>query len=111
MSNRQLGDEFAYVLDRKIQTRYIGNSLEKPSLALKRNLVKNTTQDTEQLKQDGRRRSRSGSITPKENVNLLDASYSSGDRSYSSPRCVKEEEGEDCDDARYCQLNNLGAAY
>jgi len=47
MSNRQLGDEFAYVLDRKIQTRYIGNSLEKPSLALKRNLVKNTTQDTE----------------------------------------------------------------
>jgi len=40
------------VLDRKIQTRYIGNSLEKPSLALKRNFVKETTYDSEELNEE-----------------------------------------------------------
>jgi hypothetical protein len=42
MSNRQLGDEFAYVLDRKGQTRYIGNSLDKPQVLLKKNFVRDT---------------------------------------------------------------------
>jgi len=40
------------VLDRKIQTRYIGNSLEKPSLALKRSFVKETTYDSEELNEE-----------------------------------------------------------
>ena len=40
------------MLDRKIQTRYIGNSLEKPSLALKRNFVKETTYDSEELNEE-----------------------------------------------------------
>jgi hypothetical protein len=30
MSNKKLGDEYNYVLDRKNKTRYIGNTLEKP---------------------------------------------------------------------------------
>ena len=45
MSNRQLGGEFAYVLDRKGQTRYIGNSLEKPQLLLKRHFIRDTNFD------------------------------------------------------------------
>ena len=40
------------MLDRKIQTRFIGNSLEKPSLALKRNFVKETTYDSEELNEE-----------------------------------------------------------
>lgn len=42
MSNRQLGDEFSYVLDRKVQTRFTGNSLAKPTLTVKRNLIQAT---------------------------------------------------------------------
>jgi hypothetical protein len=35
-SNKKLADEQKYVLDRKNQERYIGNTLEKPQVLLKR---------------------------------------------------------------------------
>ncbi|KAL4445666.1 hypothetical protein ABPG74_006217 [Tetrahymena malaccensis] len=52
MSNRQLGDEFAYVLDRKVQTRFTGNSLEKPSLAIKRNFIQDTNTEAEKVQEE-----------------------------------------------------------
>lgn len=52
LSNRELGDEFSYVLNRKGQTRYIGNSLEKPMLLMKRNLIQGTTFAEQTLRRD-----------------------------------------------------------
>ena len=48
-NNRKLGDEYVYVLDRKNQTRYIGNTLERPAVLLKREFVRDTTNKQEQL--------------------------------------------------------------
>ena len=39
LSNRELGDEFRYVFDRKYAERHIGSSLDRPKLVLKRNFV------------------------------------------------------------------------
>jgi hypothetical protein len=49
LSNRKLGDEYCYVLERKKQTRYVGNNLEKPPVLLKRQLVGETTFQQENL--------------------------------------------------------------
>jgi hypothetical protein len=49
MSNKILADEIQYVLDRKHQERYLGNSLDKPSLIMKRKFVRDTTTDEENL--------------------------------------------------------------
>mmetsp|Transcript_24063 Transcript_24063/g.21100 ORF Transcript_24063/g.21100 Transcript_24063/m.21100 type:complete len:576 (-) Transcript_24063:3258-4985(-) len=49
LNNRQLGDEYVYVLDRKNKTRYIGNTLERPQVLLKRTFVQNTTTRSEDL--------------------------------------------------------------
>jgi len=40
------------VLDRKSANRYTGNSLEKPSILVKRNFVKDTVQQKEELVMD-----------------------------------------------------------
>jgi hypothetical protein len=45
LSNRKLGDEMKYVLDRKNEKRFVGNSLEKPRLLLKRNFIQDTNFD------------------------------------------------------------------
>jgi len=39
LSNRELSDEYRYVFDRKYAERYLGNSLEKPRLVLRRHFV------------------------------------------------------------------------
>jgi len=49
LSNRKLGDEFRYVFDRWYLKRYIGNTLDRPQLVLKRNFIRNTTFDMENL--------------------------------------------------------------
>lgn len=49
LSNRKLGDEFRYVFDRRYLTRYIGNTLDRPQLVLKRNFIRNTTFEMENL--------------------------------------------------------------
>jgi hypothetical protein len=51
LSNRELGDEYRYVFDRKYAERATGNTLERPKLLLKRNFVQATTLNTEKLKQ------------------------------------------------------------
>lgn len=43
LSNRELGDEFRYVFDRKYAERQIGSSLDRPKIVLRRNLVGGTT--------------------------------------------------------------------
>lgn len=43
LSNRKLGDEFRYVFDRKYLQRFIGNTLERPRLLLRRTFVKATS--------------------------------------------------------------------
>jgi len=43
MSSKTLGDEYRYVLDRKKQTVYVGNTLDKPQLLLKRSQIRETT--------------------------------------------------------------------
>lgn len=49
LNNRKLGDEYVYVLDRKNKTRYVGNTLEKPQVLLKRTFVRDTTSRQEEL--------------------------------------------------------------
>jgi hypothetical protein len=49
MSNRELSDEFRYVFDRKYAERYLGNTLDKPKLLLKRHFVQTTTVSEEVL--------------------------------------------------------------
>ncbi len=43
LSNRALGDEYRYVFDRKNLPRFVGNTLEKPKLLVKRNYIRDTT--------------------------------------------------------------------
>lgn len=43
MSNKTLGDEYRYVLDRKKQTVYVGTTLDKPQLLLKRTFKQDTS--------------------------------------------------------------------
>jgi hypothetical protein len=50
LSEKSLGDEIKYVLERKRKNTFMGNTLEKPSSLLKRHFVKETNQDQEQLK-------------------------------------------------------------
>ena len=45
LSNRELSDEYRYVLDRKYLPKTVGTNLEKPSLLLKRNFIENTEVD------------------------------------------------------------------
>jgi hypothetical protein len=49
LSNRLLNEEIQYVFDRKYFERFIGNSLERPSLLMKRQYVRDTTTDFEQV--------------------------------------------------------------
>jgi hypothetical protein len=49
-SNRKLGDEYKYVFNRKNAKRFIGNTLERPQLIMKRLKVRDTTFDSEVVK-------------------------------------------------------------
>mmetsp|Transcript_42592 Transcript_42592/g.49758 ORF Transcript_42592/g.49758 Transcript_42592/m.49758 type:complete len:338 (-) Transcript_42592:123-1136(-) len=49
MSNRALGDEYRYVFERKFLERFIGNTLDRPQLVLKRNKVRDTMFDQESI--------------------------------------------------------------
>lgn len=52
MSNRELSDEFRYVFDRKYANRFLGNTLDRPKLLLKRQFVQ-TTQIAEEVLKSG----------------------------------------------------------
>lgn len=52
LNNKQLGDEVCYVLDRQNQQKFIGNTLEKPQILLKRTFVRDTEFEKEQLEVD-----------------------------------------------------------
>lgn len=52
MNNKVLGDEACYVIDRMNQPQFIGNTLEKPQILLKRTEVCDTQFEKEQLTQD-----------------------------------------------------------
>jgi hypothetical protein len=45
MSNRELSDEFRYVFDRKYAQRFLGNTLDRPKLLLKRHFLQTTQVD------------------------------------------------------------------
>jgi len=49
MNNKVLGDEACYVIDRMNQPQFIGNTLEKPQILLKRTEVCDTQFEKEQL--------------------------------------------------------------
>ena len=49
LSEKSLGDEIKYVLERKRKNTFMGNTLEKPSSLLKRHFMRETNQDQEQL--------------------------------------------------------------
>lgn len=49
LSNRQLSDETRYVIERQQQEKTIGNFLEKPTVLLKRNFIRDTTFSQENL--------------------------------------------------------------
>lgn len=50
LNNRLLNEEVKYVLDRKDQERYTGNTLEKPSLLMKRQFIRDTTTEIRDAK-------------------------------------------------------------
>ena len=50
-SNRKLGDEYRYVFNRKNAKRFTGNTLERPQLIMKRLKVRDTTFDTEVIRE------------------------------------------------------------
>ena len=52
LSNKKLGDEICYILNRQKKTSYVGNTLEKPQIILKKKLIKETSLSEENLKQD-----------------------------------------------------------
>ncbi|CAD8194852.1 unnamed protein product [Paramecium octaurelia] len=53
LSNLQQSEELRYIIERKNQTKYVGNTLEKPQILLNRLLADQTvTQDEQILKQD-----------------------------------------------------------
>ena len=49
LSNKILSDEYFYVLNRKKESRHLGNTLEKPTILLKRTCIKETTLENENL--------------------------------------------------------------
>lgn len=49
LSNRELGDEFRYVFERRFLERYIGNTLDRPQLVLKRAKIRDTQFDQESI--------------------------------------------------------------
>lgn len=49
--DRKLSDEMRYVLDRKDLEKQLGNSLERPTLLMKRNFVRSTKTDEQTLDQ------------------------------------------------------------
>ena len=49
LSNRTLSDENRYYMERKMQEKTIGNFLEKPTVLLKRNFIRDTTFNEEKL--------------------------------------------------------------
>jgi hypothetical protein len=49
LSNRQMSDENRYIMERKMQEKTIGNFLEKPTVLLKRNYIRDTTFSQEKL--------------------------------------------------------------
>ena len=50
-SNKSLPEEYCYVLNRKKENRYVGNTLEKPQILLKRKFVRDTKLNKEDLSQ------------------------------------------------------------
>ena len=50
MNNKQISEEILYVMRRKNQQDFMGNTLEKPTMLLKRHKVLETIQDNEDLK-------------------------------------------------------------
>jgi len=51
LSNRALSDENRYIMERKYQEKNIGNSLDTPTMLLKRNFIRDTSFSQEQLAQ------------------------------------------------------------
>ena len=47
LNNKTLGDETCYIIDRKDKPKFIGNTLEKPQILLKRTEVRDTNFDQE----------------------------------------------------------------
>jgi len=50
-SEARIHDEIKYVYDRRKKEKFIGNTLEKPMLLLKRTFNRETTEDTEVLRE------------------------------------------------------------
>ncbi|KAL4490234.1 hypothetical protein ABPG72_004273 [Tetrahymena utriculariae] len=65
-SNKSIGDEIRYALERKRHQRYIGNTLDKPHLLLKRTFVRDTNYENEQLNRGGTYSPRAKSADPYE---------------------------------------------
>ncbi|EAR85110.2 hypothetical protein TTHERM_00530680 (macronuclear) [Tetrahymena thermophila SB210] len=63
-SNKSIGDEIRYALERKRHQRYIGNTLDKPHLLLKRTFVRDTNYENEQLNRGGTYSPRASSANP-----------------------------------------------
>ena len=49
MSNKKVSDEIRYVFERKQLEGKLGNTLDRPSLLIKKNFIKETSIDSETL--------------------------------------------------------------
>eukprot|EP00826_Nyctotherus_ovalis_P061594 TRINITY_DN877_c0_g3_i1.p1 TRINITY_DN877_c0_g3~~TRINITY_DN877_c0_g3_i1.p1 ORF type:complete len:1387 (-),score=537.00 TRINITY_DN877_c0_g3_i1:3078-7238(-) len=59
LAERELGTELRYCFDRRNQERFVGNTLEKPKLVLKRNFLKSTSTLEEKVTEGTKYESRS----------------------------------------------------
>ncbi len=69
LDSRKLNDEIQYVFDRKNLERHIGNSLEKPSLLLKRKYIRDTVTEKEILEKGTNYEKKNLDMTPQQKRN------------------------------------------
>ena len=74
--NKELNDEIQYVFDRKQLDRYMGNTLEKPSLVMKRQFVRDTTVEIQEVKQGTEFKKMERKVKMRKEARLEQDSYS-----------------------------------
>ena len=71
LSNRALGDEYRYVFDRKNLPRFVGNTLDKPKMLVKRNYIQDTTFAEERISQGARYESYQQAMPDMSSMNMI----------------------------------------
>ena len=85
-NEESIADEIMYVQQRKQQTEYIGNTLQKPSMLLARHEVKKTVVDDEKLKKNKKKRQRDDCLLSHPCALMCGRGHGYGGDDYQEPR-------------------------